>query len=68
MLRKLIVGSCTEPTGEMDGNSMLPGLDDLIPDLGMDENANADNGIGSDALSLGVPPLHIPPFFMYNVS
>ena len=27
-----------------------------------------DNGIGSDMLSLGLPPLHITPFFLYNVS
>ena len=27
-----------------------------------------DNGIGSDMLSLGLPPLHIAPFFLYNVS
>lgn len=27
-----------------------------------------DNGIGSDMLSLGLPPLHIVPFFLYNVS
>lgn len=26
-----------------------------------------DNGIGSDMLSLGLPPLHIAPFFLYNV-
>ncbi|KAG7347429.1 vacuolar membrane-associated protein [Nitzschia inconspicua] len=25
-----------------------------------------DNGIGSDMLSLGLPPLHIAPFFLYN--
>jgi len=27
-----------------------------------------DNGIGSDMLSLGLPPLHVAPFFLYNVS
>ena len=27
-----------------------------------------DTGIGSDMLSLGLPPMHIAPFFMYNVS
>jgi hypothetical protein len=27
-----------------------------------------DHGIGSDMLSLGLPPLHIAPFFLYNVS
>lgn len=27
-----------------------------------------DNGIGCDMLSLGLPPLHIAPFFLYNVS
>jgi hypothetical protein len=26
-----------------------------------------DNGIGSDMLSLALPPLHIAPFFLYNV-
>lgn len=26
-----------------------------------------DNGIGSDMLSIGLPPLHIAPFFLYNV-
>ena len=26
-----------------------------------------DNGIGSDMLSLGLPPLHIAPFFLYNI-
>jgi hypothetical protein len=25
-----------------------------------------DNGIGSDMLSLGLPPLHIAPFFLYK--
>ena len=27
-----------------------------------------DNGIGSDVLSLGLPPLHVAPFFIYTVS
>ena len=27
-----------------------------------------DNGIGSDMLCLGLPPLHVAPFFLYNVS
>jgi hypothetical protein len=25
-------------------------------------------GIGSDMLCLGLPPLHVAPFFLYNVS
>ena len=25
-----------------------------------------DNGIGSDMLSLGLPPLHVAPFFLYK--
>ncbi len=35
---------------------------------GITDQRMMDNGIGSDMLSLALPPLHIAPFFLYNVS
>jgi len=34
---------------------------------GITKQRMMDNGIGSDMLSLGVPPMHIAPFFLYKV-
>jgi len=34
---------------------------------GITKQRMMDNGIGSDMLSLGLPPLHVAPFFLYKV-
>ena len=33
---------------------------------GITKQRMMDNGIGSDMLSLGLPPLHVAPFFLYK--
>lgn len=35
---------------------------------GITKQRMMDNGIGSDCLSLGLPPLHVAPFFLYRSS
>ena len=35
---------------------------------GITKQRMMDNGIGSDMLSLALPPLHVAPFFLYKVS
>lgn len=46
LLRKIILESSAgeEPRGEIDGESIIPGLDNLVPTMIMDKNANALEG------------------------
>ena len=53
VLKKMIVDAAggKEPMGEIDGESIMPGLDDLIPTLLMDKNAASLEGALEVALS-----------------